>query len=88
MDTHLFSRIGATKSWNGQYTIDCSKVPDLPDFTLWFNNKPYPLSGSDYILEVQGTCMSSFTGLDINVPGGGAIWIIGNLPSSLQKRGG
>ena len=73
-------RIGATKSWNGQYTVDCSKVPDLPDLSLFFNGKAYPLKGSDYILEVQGTCISSFTGLDINLPGG-ALWIIGeSLP--------
>ena len=61
--------MGAKKSWNGQYTVDCSKVPDLPDFSLWFNGKAYPLKGSDYILEVQGTCISSFTGMDINLPG-------------------
>lgn len=69
-------RIGATKSWNGQYTVDCSKVPSLPDLSFYFNGKPYPLKGSDYVLEVQGTCISSFTGLDINLPGG-ALWIIG-----------
>ncbi|KAI5124814.1 hypothetical protein M0805_005445 [Coniferiporia weirii] len=74
----LNSQIGATKSWNGQYTVDCSKVPQLPDFTLWFSGKPYPLHGSDYILEVQGTCISAFTGLDINLPGG-ALWIIGDV---------
>ncbi|EJD01470.1 aspartic peptidase A1 [Fomitiporia mediterranea MF3/22] len=74
----LNAQIGATKSWNGQYTVDCKKVPDLPDFTLWFNGQAYPLKGSDYILEVQGTCISSFTGLDINVPGG-SLWIIGDV---------
>ncbi|THH06796.1 hypothetical protein EW145_g3844 [Phellinidium pouzarii] len=72
------AQIGATKSWNGQYTVDCSKVPELPDFTLWFNGNAYPLKGSDYILEVQGTCISAFTGLDINLPGG-ALWIIGDV---------
>lgn len=68
------SRIGATKSWNGQYTVDCNKVPTLPDFTFWFNGKAYPLKGSDYVLEVQGTCISSFTGLDIP---GTPLWIVG-----------
>ena len=75
----LNTQIGAKKSWNGQYTVDCAKVPDLPDLTLTFNGKPYVLKGTDYILEVQGTCMSSFTSMDINLPGGGALWIVGTL---------
>lgn len=73
----LNAQIGAKKSWNGQYTVDCAKVPDLPDLTFFFNGKPYVLKGTDYVLEVQGTCMSSFTGIDINLPGGGALWIVG-----------
>ena len=70
------AEIGAKKSWNGQYQVECSKVPDLPELSLYFGGKPYTLKGTDYILEVQGTCISSFTGLDINVPGG-SLWIIG-----------
>ena len=72
----LNTQIGAKKSWNGQYQVDCAKVPDLPDLSFYFNGKPYPLKGTDYILEVQGTCISAFTGMDINLPGG-ALWIIG-----------
>ncbi|PCH41020.1 endopeptidase [Wolfiporia cocos MD-104 SS10] len=75
----LNTQIGASRQWNGQYTVDCSKVPSLPDLTLTFNGKPYPLKGTDYILEVQGTCMSSFTGMDINMPGGGSLWIVGDV---------
>lgn len=75
----LNTQIGAKKSWNGQYTVDCSKVPDLPDLTFTFGGQKYPLAASDYILNVQGTCISAFTGLDINVPGG-SLWIIGVLP--------
>ncbi|KAL1660288.1 aspartic peptidase domain-containing protein [Schizophyllum commune] len=72
------AEIGAKKSWNGQYQVECSKVPDLPELSLYFGGKPYTLKGTDYILEVQGTCISSFTGLDINVPGG-SLWIIGDV---------
>ncbi|KAI0375639.1 endopeptidase [Pilatotrama ljubarskyi] len=75
----LNTQIGAKKSWNGQYTVDCAKVPDLPDLTFFFNGKPYVLKGTDYVLEVQGTCMSSFTGIDINLPGGGSLWIVGDV---------
>jgi hypothetical protein len=76
----LNSQIGAKKSWNGQYTVDCSTVPDLPNLDLYFDGKAYPLKGSDYVLEVQGTCISSFTPMDI--PGG--LWIIGT--SSLNSN--
>ena len=72
----LNTQIGAKKSWTGQYTVDCSKVPDLPEFTFNFGGNKYPLKGTDYILEVQGTCISAFMGMDINVPGG-SLWIIG-----------
>ncbi|KAJ7368343.1 endopeptidase [Mycena olivaceomarginata] len=72
----LNSQIGATKSWNGQYTLDCAKVPSLPDLTFTFGGKKYPLKGEDYILNVQGTCMSAFTGMDI---AGGTIWIVGDV---------
>lgn len=72
----LNAQIGAKKSWNGQYVVDCSKVPSLPELSFYFDGRAYPLKGSDYVLEVQGTCISSFTGMDIP----GRLWIIGTLP--------
>jgi saccharopepsin len=72
----LNAQIGAKKSWNGQYTIDCSKVPSLPELSFNFGGRDFPLKGEDYILNVQGSCISSFTGLDINLPWG-SLWIIG-----------
>jgi len=74
----LNTQIGAKKSWNGQYQVDCAKVPSLPHLTFYFGGKPYPLEGSDYILNLEGTCVSSFTGMDINLPGG-SLWIIGDV---------
>lgn len=72
----LNAQIGAKKSWNGQYQVDCSRVPSLPELSFHFKGKAHPLRGTDYILEVQGTCISAFTGLDLNLPGG-SLWIIG-----------
>ena len=72
----LNTQIGAKKSWNGQYQVDCAKVPGLPELSFYFGGKAYPLKGTDYILEVQGTCISAFTGMDLNLPGG-SLWIIG-----------
>ncbi|CCO28146.1 saccharopepsin [Rhizoctonia solani AG-1 IB] len=73
------AQIGAKRSWNGQYTVPCDKVASLPDLTFKFGGKPYPLKGSDYVLNVQGTCISAFTGLDLNLPDGGSIWIVGDV---------
>ncbi len=72
----LNTQIGAKKSWSGQYTLDCAKVPTLPVLSFHFGGKAYPLKGSDYILQVQGTCISAFTGMDINLPWG-SLWIVG-----------
>lgn len=72
----LNTQIGAKKSWNGQYTIDCAKVASLPELTFHFGGRAFPLKGEDYVLNVQGSCISSFTGLDINLPWG-SLWIIG-----------
>ncbi|CAH7675620.1 saccharopepsin [Phakopsora pachyrhizi] len=72
------AEIGAKKSWSGQYTVDCSKVADLPDLTFNFGGKDFTISGEDYILQVQGTCVSAFTGLDMP-PKIGELWIIGDV---------
>jgi saccharopepsin len=71
-------RIGATKSWNGQYTVDCNTISSLPKLSLTFGGKPYELSGEDYVLNAGGTCISSFTGMDIPAPIG-PLWIVGDV---------
>ena len=75
------AQIGAKKGWNGQYTVDCKDVPNLPDLVLYFDGTPYTLTGTDYILEAGGTCLSSFTPLDL--PNGLNLWIVGKLRSLL-----
>ena len=60
--------IGAKKSWNGAYTVDCDKVASLPDITFTFSGYNFSLPATDYILNTQGTCISSFQGLDIPPP--------------------
>lgn len=72
----LNKEIGAEKSWNGQYTIDCNKVASLPKLTFVFSGKEFALSGEDYVLNAGGTCISAFTGMDIPPPMG-PLWIIG-----------
>ncbi|OMH82968.1 Vacuolar protease A [Zancudomyces culisetae] len=69
--------IGAEKNFAGQYVVDCAKVPELPPFAMTFGGKEFVLEGKDYVMNVQGTCISSFMGLDIPPPLG-PIWIIGD----------
>jgi saccharopepsin len=74
----LNTQIGAQKSWNGQYQVDCAKVPSLPELSFYFGGNAHPLQGTDYILEIQGTCISAFTGMDLNLPSG-SLWVIGDV---------
>jgi saccharopepsin len=75
----LNKMMGATKSpYGGQYTVDCATLPDLPDLVLQFGGKKFSLSPSDYVLQVQGQCVSGFMGMDIPEPAG-PIWIVGDV---------
>lgn len=59
----LNSQIGAKKSWSGQYTIDCEKKKTLPDMTFTLTGHNFTIGPDDYILDVQGSCISSFFGM-------------------------
>jgi len=74
----LNTMINATRTWTGQYTVECDTIPDLPDLGFVFDGRNYKISASDYILQLQGTCVSGFIGIDIS-PGGSDIWIIGDI---------
>lgn len=64
----LNKEIGAKKSWNGQYTLDCKKRDSLPDMTFTLTGHNFTIGPYDYILEVQGSCISSFMGMDFPEP--------------------
>ncbi|KAF2088581.1 extracellular aspartic protease [Saccharata proteae CBS 121410] len=66
----LNKEIGAKKGFNGQYTIDCDKRDGLPDLTFTLTGYNFTISSYDYILEVQGSCISAFMGMDIPEPAG------------------
>lgn len=66
----LNKQIGAKKGFTGQYSIDCDKRASLPDLTFKLNGKPFSITGYDYILEAQGSCISTLMGMDMPEPVG------------------
>ncbi|KAL7271545.1 aspartic proteinase precursor [Rhizina undulata] len=66
----LNKEIGAKKGWNGQYTVDCSKRDSLPELTFTLTGHDFTITAYDYILEVQGSCISAIMGMDFPEPVG------------------
>jgi len=66
----LNNQMGAKKGYNGQYTVDCAKRSSLPDMTFQLAGQNFSITADDYILEVQGSCISTFMGMDFPAPVG------------------
>jgi saccharopepsin len=66
----LNAQIGAKKSYNGQYTVDCNKKSSLKDVTFTLGGNKFALGPEDYILELSGSCISTFMGMDFPAPVG------------------
>jgi saccharopepsin len=64
----LNKEIGAKKGYNGQYTVECEKRESLPDMAFTLSGYNFSITPYDYILEVQGSCISTFMGMDIPEP--------------------
>ncbi|KAJ8108925.1 hypothetical protein ONZ43_g6278 [Nemania bipapillata] len=66
----LNKEMGAKKGYNGQYSIDCAARDSLPDVTFKLSGYDFSISPYDYVLEVSGSCISTFMGMDFPAPVG------------------
>jgi len=75
--TKLAEAIGATANIVGEYTVDCAKVPDLPDVVFTIGGTEYSIPGSKTVIQMGNTCLFAFMALDIPAPG--PQWILGDV---------
>ncbi|KAI1757655.1 aspartic peptidase domain-containing protein [Xylaria castorea] len=66
----LNKEMGAKKGFNGQYSVDCAARDSLPDVSFKLSGYDFSITPYDYILEVSGSCISTFMGMDFPAPVG------------------
>ena len=73
----LAEAVGAKANIMGEYTIDCSKVNDIPNIVFTIGGTDYAIPGPKTVIQAQGTCLFAFMGIDFPSPG--PQWILGDV---------
>ena len=72
---YLNFKLGAKRNFLGQHYFDCEILSSLPNVTFVISNTKLTLSPENYVMNLKGTCLSGFYGLDLPSP----LWILGDL---------
>jgi cathepsin D len=59
----------------GEGILDCSKIDSYPNVTVTLAGTDFVLTPNQYVLQVEGECISGFMGIDIGEP----LWILGDV---------
>lgn len=79
--SRIATSVGAMPNLLGQYSIDCAKVPNIPDLEFNMNGKPFIVPGKDLVIESGGMCVFAMMGMDIPDKGEESMpkWILGDV---------
>ena len=78
----IATKVGAMPNLLGQYSIDCSLVPNIPDLEFNINGKAWKVPGKDLVIESGGMCVFAMMGMDIPASPGNEnppAWILGDV---------
>ncbi|XP_076987105.1 napsin-A [Tamandua tetradactyla] len=78
----LHRAIGGLPLLAGEYLIQCSKIPELPQISLLLGGVWFNLTAQDYVIQIARggarVCLSGFQALDMPPPVG-PLWILGDV---------